>query len=206
MGAGQTLVSRGHRTSSISVATFIAARRKRTLDRLKISVTQVEYRLAVSRLRQRRLPPHRAGEIGQDNQVLGIRKAPYGAIDADRNLGSRSGGRVASRSCKKGIDEMDEIAPAIRIGKMDAAHRQLKAAIRLWFADEDPVAVHTLAAASHEIILALFKKSGLSGLLFDSEDFKAEHREKIVRAIKSRRIFLNTRIETQVKYWNSSPD
>ncbi|HEY1749586.1 MAG TPA: hypothetical protein VGG11_22855 [Xanthobacteraceae bacterium] len=37
------------------------------------------------------------------------------------------------------------------ITKLAAAHRQLGTAIRLFFADDDPVAVHTLACAAREI-------------------------------------------------------
>jgi len=51
--------------------------------------------------------------------------------------------------------------PTLHINKLDAAKRQLRAAIRLWFDDGDPVAIHTLAHASHEIIHSLFKKKGL---------------------------------------------
>ena len=40
----------------------------------------------------------------------------------------------------------------ISISKLDAACRQLDCAIELWFADGDPVSIHTLACASHQII------------------------------------------------------
>jgi hypothetical protein len=40
----------------------------------------------------------------------------------------------------------------ITISKFDAARRQLNTAITLWFADGDPVAIHTLAYAAYEII------------------------------------------------------
>ena len=36
----------------------------------------------------------------------------------------------------------------IRIGKLDAARRQLQAAITLWFNDGDPVAIHYLTRLS----------------------------------------------------------
>jgi hypothetical protein len=36
----------------------------------------------------------------------------------------------------------------IRIGKLDAARRQLQAAIMLWFTEGDPVAIHTIASAA----------------------------------------------------------
>jgi hypothetical protein len=40
----------------------------------------------------------------------------------------------------------------IVVTKLDAARRQLKTAIKLWFEDGDPVAIHTLIVAAYEII------------------------------------------------------
>lgn len=38
------------------------------------------------------------------------------------------------------------------ISKIEAAFRQLRTAVLLFFSDQDPVAVHTLTAAAHEIL------------------------------------------------------
>jgi hypothetical protein len=65
---------------------------------------------------------------------------------------------------------------SIKITKLDAAVRQLRTAIRLWFSDGDPVAIHTLLAAAHEIIHRLFRLKGLDDLLFDSKRIKPEFR------------------------------
>jgi hypothetical protein len=46
-------------------------------------------------------------------------------------------------------------ADSIRIGKLEAASRQLDAAIRLLFAGEDIVAVHTLAGAASGVLTDL---------------------------------------------------
>jgi hypothetical protein len=74
---------------------------------------------------------------------------------------------------------------ALTVTKMDAARRQLDVAIELWFIGGDPVAVHTLAAAAHEIIHTLFKKKGLKGLFFDNEIIKdKKYRNEINRALK----------------------
>jgi hypothetical protein len=59
---------------------------------------------------------------------------------------------------------------------LDAARRQLHTALRLWLEDGDPVSIHTLASASHEIIHALFRSKGLKGLLFDSPIVRPEKR------------------------------
>jgi hypothetical protein len=43
------------------------------------------------------------------------------------------------------------------IDKFDAAQRQLDCAIRLWFADEDSLAIHTLAYAVCRLLRDLFE-------------------------------------------------
>ena len=48
----------------------------------------------------------------------------------------------------------------IIITKIDAAKRQLETAITLWFHDDDPVSIHTLASAAQEILHPLAKKAG----------------------------------------------
>jgi hypothetical protein len=60
-------------------------------------------------------------------------------------------------------DEFEWIA----VTKLDAAKRQLRTAIELWFHDGDPVSIHALAYAAHEIIHELFLRAGHTGLLFD---------------------------------------
>ncbi len=60
----------------------------------------------------------------------------------------------------------------------------MRAAIRLWFDDGDPVAVHTLAYASHEIIHRMFRQAGHRGLLFDSDKIRKEDRQKWAQAVK----------------------
>jgi hypothetical protein len=82
-------------------------------------------------------------------------------------------------------DLESELNSKIQITKMDALRRQLRIAIRLWFADEDPVAIHTLIAAAHEILHRLYRDRGLSGLLFDSAQIKDEFRGEWARRIKS---------------------
>jgi hypothetical protein len=46
----------------------------------------------------------------------------------------------------------------IRITKMDAARLQLRTAIRLWFADGDPIAIDTLVARCQSGIATLLQK------------------------------------------------
>jgi hypothetical protein len=49
--------------------------------------------------------------------------------------------------------------------KIDVARRQLSTAIRLFFEQRDPVAVHTLVAASHQILADLGDAAGVLSLL-----------------------------------------
>ena len=51
------------------------------------------------------------------------------------------------------------------ITKLEAARRQLDAAIRLYFADDDPIAVHTLVGAAHILITDLSKAAKLESIL-----------------------------------------
>jgi hypothetical protein len=60
---------------------------------------------------------------------------------------------------------------------MDALRRQLLAAVRMWFSDDDPIAIHTLIYAAHEILHTQFRRRGFKGLLFDSPSIGPEYKE-----------------------------
>src|SRR5258708_3951444 len=66
----------------------------------------------------------------------------------------------------------------IKMGKFEAARRQLRTAISLWFSSGDPVAIHTLAFAAYEVIHAVSEKRDPNrrDLLFDTALIKDEHR------------------------------
>jgi hypothetical protein len=68
----------------------------------------------------------------------------------------------------------------IIISKLDAARRQLRTAITLWFAEGDPVSIHTLVHAAYEIIEIVSKQRnpGRRDLLFDSLLVKDEYRKE----------------------------
>ena len=82
--------------------------------------------------------------------------------------------------------ELEMSATAIRIGKLDAARRQLRTAITLWFNDGDPVSVHALAYAAHEVIHAISKRRDPNrrDLLFDSVLVKDEYRREFNATIR----------------------
>ena len=66
----------------------------------------------------------------------------------------------------------------LRITKFDAMQRQLDSAIEMWFSDRDPVAVHTLLLASHEILHTLLQRKGPRHLLFDSVVIRKEMKQE----------------------------
>lgn len=62
------------------------------------------------------------------------------------------------------------------VTKLDAARRQLDSAISLYFREIDPIAVHTLACAAHQIIHDINYHRKGPKLLYDSLKFKDECR------------------------------
>ena len=75
-------------------------------------------------------------------------------------------------------------AKKINVTKLNAAQRQFRTAIHLWFTGGDPVAIHTLISATHEIIHTLFRRAGLHGLMFDTDYIKDEYRSDWAKLIK----------------------
>lgn len=67
---------------------------------------------------------------------------------------------------------------------MDAARGQLLTAIRLWLAGGDPVSIHSLASAAHEIVHALYRQKGLKGLMFDTPHVVPELQQKWASSLK----------------------
>src|ERR1700730_14381745 len=112
---------------------------------------------------------------------------------------------------------MAEDDPKIKITKLDAARRQLRIPIRLWFDDDDPIAIHTLTAAAHDIIHTLFRRKGLKNLLFDSKLIKDNFRAEWVRGMKATQTSSNMptgmqlapsnliRLRTKCSYFSQQP-
>jgi hypothetical protein len=95
--------------------------------------------------------------------------------------------RSEDQSKSDGRDSQGAVhVTAITIGKLEAAQRQLRTAITLWFDDGDAVSVHTLAFAAYEIFHAVSEHRDpyRRGLLFDTLLIKDEFRcdwNKLVR-------------------------
>jgi hypothetical protein len=66
----------------------------------------------------------------------------------------------------------------IKVNKIQAAIAQLRTAIRLWFAGDDPISAHALAFAAYEVIHTVSKKRNKyrRDLLFDTDWIKDEYR------------------------------
>ena len=67
---------------------------------------------------------------------------------------------------------------SVRITKIDAAGRLIDAAIEMFFFGYDPVAIHTIAAASHDIVRALAKRRGVTGLSLGANLIEREFHKK----------------------------
>jgi hypothetical protein len=78
----------------------------------------------------------------------------------------------------------------LKLTKLDVALRQLNTAIELWANDDDPVSVHALAFAAHEIIHVLYRKQGHKDLLFDSSIIRDEYRADFGRSLKESANFI----------------
>ena len=60
---------------------------------------------------------------------------------------------------------MEQSPPFEMVTKLEAAERQLRVAIRLFFERRDRIAVHALAVASQEILTRLAQARGIKGML-----------------------------------------
>jgi hypothetical protein len=90
--------------------------------------------------------------------------------------------------CRKKKDEKDM---KITISKIEAAQRQLRAAIKLWFCEGDIIAVLSLVCSAHQIIHDINKKKGSShNLIYDSPIVKDNYRKDWINKIKSPYNFL----------------
>jgi hypothetical protein len=70
--------------------------------------------------------------------------------------------------------------PIERVTKLDAARRQLRTAIRLFFEEGDEVSIYTLTAASHEILRRLVEAKGGGSFMKDSDFIKPESKKEYI--------------------------
>jgi hypothetical protein len=91
------------------------------------------------------------------------------------------------RAPQKRIEFQPTSKNKIPITKFDAARRLLETAIILWFHDGDPVSVHTLTMASHEILRVINKSRGAEPMLSDPspsirEEYTDFYRELMLKS------------------------
>ena len=93
---------------------------------------------------------------------------------------------VVSRSIQRSVPFQIErwITPPQTVGKIDAASRQLNAAILLWFSEGDPVPIHTLACSAHQIVHDINRQRGGLDLIYDNLNFKDEYRRQVIKHLK----------------------
>ena len=75
--------------------------------------------------------------------------------------------------------------PSQTIDKIDAAVRQLKLAIRLFFRREDPIPIYTLTGAAHGILYDMAKAKGIKSVFINSELIRPEKREYVNKIFRN---------------------
>jgi hypothetical protein len=77
------------------------------------------------------------------------------------------------------------------VSKLDAATRQLQMAIVLYFQDEDPLGIHTIAGAAHGILRDLLvQRDGASSARAGGERVQSEHRTFVTAMVNNAKNFL----------------
>lgn len=86
----------------------------------------------------------------------------------------------------------------IRVTKIESARRQLETAIILYFNDKDPVSIHTLACAAHEIIAKLNSKKSGTALILEGTMINEKHQREFQKMVREAKNFF--------KHAESDPD
>ena len=91
------------------------------------------------------------------------------------------------------------------ITKIEAAQRQLRTAITLWFNEGDEVSIHALAFAAYEVMHAISKRLNpyRRDLLFDTVLIKDEYRSEFNIQLKKTASFFkhaNRETETEIEF------
>jgi hypothetical protein len=94
----------------------------------------------------------------------------------------------------------------IEISKLDAAKRQLKTAINLYFSYGDPVSIHTLASAAREILYDLNKKHSGTSMLLDDHLMRDEMKKKYNKILRDPQNFFKHADRNPEGILNLNPD
>ena len=95
---------------------------------------------------------------------------------------------------------------AFNVSKTDAAKRQLETAIRLWFFSQDPISVHTLAAAAHQVLHDLGAARGTPTILRGLGAIPDKYKERVYKAVSSYENFFKHGTRDPNKILNFNPD
>jgi hypothetical protein len=88
------------------------------------------------------------------------------------------------RQSRRGLNSLPQ-----RVSKLEAAERQLRQAIMLFFMDGDMIAVHTLAAASLQVLADLGNKLGIHSILKNSQLVREDMRKFVSDRINAAQNF-----------------
>lgn len=106
----------------------------------------------------------RGGRPADVRQKLGVQRQTVASLSAatpDRTSGTAAPRRRARTRVTAELPGQPTLQQAtIIINKLEAARRQLDTAIRMTFANEDELAIHTVAAAAYRILRDLLEKRG----------------------------------------------
>ena len=81
--------------------------------------------------------------------------------------------------------------PLIELNKLEAAGRQIDAAIRMTFSGEDPAAIHAITAATHRIIQDFYRSRGdAAGYLRFGDWIGPGHEARLWRHVNASAEFL----------------
>jgi hypothetical protein len=95
---------------------------------------------------------------------------------------------------------------AFKVSKTDAARRQLETAVRLWFFSQDPVSVHTLAAAAHQVLHDLGKVRGSPTILRSVPGIDPQYIPEIRKMVSSYENFFKHADKDSDALLNFNPD
>ena len=72
---------------------------------------------------------------------------------------------------------------SVRITKLEVAVRQVKAAVRLFFREDDPVVIHTLIAAAHQILVDLGEIDNIDSVVKNTARLSQAEKRKFLAAV-----------------------
>lgn len=76
------------------------------------------------------------------------------------------------------------------VTKLEEAERQLRAAIELFFERRDPLAVHTLVSAAHQVLADIGRQRGYAGVFRNPDIVKPGHEREVREAVAHAENFL----------------